>query len=85
MYILARTVEILLSIYIWMILIRAILSWIPTYSRIPMAGLLYRLTDPFMGKIRELLPLPRMAVDLSPVIAILVLMLIRYMVVAFLA
>jgi len=81
---LAQTIEILLTIYIWMIVIRAILSWVPSYSRIPIAGLLYRLTDPFLGKIRELLPLPGMAVDLSPVIAILVLMLIRYMVVAFL-
>jgi YggT family protein len=84
MYILAKTVEILLSIYIWIILIRAILSWVPSYSRIPIADFLYRITDPFLGKIRELLPLPRMAVDLSPVIAILVLMLIRYLAVALL-
>jgi YggT family protein len=84
MYILAKTVDALLSIYIWMILIRAILSWVPSYSRIPMAGFLYRLTDPFLEKVRQLLPLPRMAVDISPVIAILVLMLIRYLAVAFL-
>jgi len=84
MYILAKTVDTLLSIYIWMILIRAILSWVPSYSRVPIAGFLYRLTDPFLEKVRQLLPLPRMAIDISPVIAILVLMLIRYMVVAFL-
>ncbi len=81
---LARIIEIFFTIYIWMIIIRAILSWVPTYSRIPMAGLLYRLTDPFLNKVRELLPMPRMAVDLSPVIAILVLMVMRYLAVAFL-
>jgi YggT family protein len=81
---LPQTIEILLTIYIWMIVIRAILSWVPSYSRIPIAGFLYRLTDPFLGKIRELLPLSGMAVDLSPVIAILVLMLIRFLAVALL-
>jgi YggT family protein len=81
---LAQIIEIIFTIYIWMIVIRAILSWVPTSSRIPMAGLVYRLTDPLLNKVRELLPLPRMAVDLSPVIAILVLTLIRYLIVAFL-
>jgi len=75
---LAQIIELLLTIYIWMIIIRAILSWVSPYSQIPLAGLLFRLTDPFLGKIRQLLPLPRMAVDLSPLIAILILMLIRY-------
>jgi YggT family protein len=84
MYILGKTLEILLSIYIWIILIRAVLSWFPSYSRIPIAHLLFRLTDPFLGKVRQFFPLPRMAVDISPVIAILVLLLIRYLVVAFL-
>ena len=76
-YFLAKTVEILISIYIWMIILRAIISWVSPYSRFPIAGILFRLTDPFLGKIRQLLPLPRMAIDITPVIAILILMLIR--------
>ena len=75
---LAQGIELLVTVYIWMIIVRAILSWVSPYSRFPLAGLLFRLTDPFLGKIRQLLPLPRTAVDISPVIAILVLMLIRY-------
>ena len=85
MYFLAKTVEILLSIYIWMIILRAIISWVSPYSRFPLASLLFRLTDPFLGKIRQLLPLPRMAIDITPVIAILILMLIRYLVSAVLS
>jgi YggT family protein len=85
MYLLAKTVEILLSIYIWMIILRAIISWVSPYSRFPLASLLFRLTDPFLGKIRQLLPLPRMAIDITPVIAILILMLIRYLVSAVLS
>jgi YggT family protein len=81
---LVQIIEFFLTIYIWMIIIRAILSWVPSFSRIPIAGLLFRLTDPFLRKVRQFLPLPRMAVDISPVIAILVLILIRYLVVAIL-
>ncbi len=80
----AQIIEILITIYIWMIIIRAVLSWVGPYSRIPIANYLIQLTDPFLWKIRRLFPLPRMSVDLSPVIAILVLMVIRYLVVAFL-
>ncbi len=81
---LVQIIEFFLTVYIWMIIIRAILSWVPSFSRIPIAGLLFRLTDPFLRKVRRLLPLPRMIVDISPVIAILVLILIRYLVVAIL-
>jgi YggT family protein len=82
MYFLAKATEILISIYIWMIIFRAIISWASPYSKIPLAGILFRLTDPFLGKIRQLLPLPRMAFDITPVIAILILILIRHIVVA---
>jgi len=75
---LVQGIELLLTIYIWMIVIRTILSWVSPDSRIPIAGLLFRLTDPFLEKIRQFLPLPRMAVDLSPLVAILILMIIRY-------
>jgi YggT family protein len=81
---LVQIIEFFLTLYIWMIIIRAILSWVPSFSRIPIASLLFRLTDPFLRKVRKFLPLPSMAVDISPVIAILVLILIRYLVVAIL-
>jgi YggT family protein len=82
MYFLAKAIEILLSIYIWMIIFRAIISWASPYSKIPLAGILFRLTDPFLGKIRQLLPFPRMAFDITPLIAILILIIIRHLVLA---
>jgi len=81
MFFLAKTIDILISIYIWMIIIRAVISWIGPYSRIPGAIYLIRLTDPFVSRIRRILPLPRMAVDISPIIAILILELLRYIIV----
>jgi len=81
MFFLAKTIDILISIYIWMIIIRAVISWIGPYSRIPVAIYLIRLTDPFLSRVRRILPMPRMAVDISPIIAILILELLRYIVV----
>jgi len=82
MFFLVKMFDMLITIYIWMIIIRALLSWVSPYSRIPLAPLLFRLTDPFLERVRGLFPMPRMGIDLSPIIAILVLMLIRYIVVA---
>ena len=81
MFSLAKTIDILINIYIWMIIIRAVISWIGPYSRIPVATYLIRLTDPFVSRIRRIFPMPRMAVDISPIIAILILELLRYIIV----
>ncbi len=81
MFFVARTADIVINIYIWMIIIRAIISWVGPYSRIPLAIYLIRLTDPFLSKIRRIFPTPRMAVDISPIIAILILELFRYLIV----
>ncbi len=80
MYILAQTIDVLITVYIWMIIIRALLSWARPYSRIPIANILMRLTDPFLDQIRRLIPMPRMAVDISPVIAIVILEVFRYVI-----
>jgi YggT family protein len=82
MFLLAKTIDMLITIYIWLIIIRVLLSWVSPYSRIPLAPYLFRLTDPFLDRVRRLFPAPRMAFDISPIIAILVLELVRYLVVA---
>ena len=70
--------EILLTFYIWVIVARSILSWVNPYSRHPIVRVLIRLTDPFLWKIRRWIPMPRMGLDLSPIFAILAIMLFRY-------
>ena len=76
-----KTVDILINIYIGMIIIRAVISWVGPYSRIPGVIYLIRLTDPFLSRIRRIFPTPRMAVDISPLIAILILEAFRYILV----
>ncbi len=61
----------LLSIYIWVIIIRALLSWVSPDPYNPIVQILYRLTEPVLAPIRYRMPNPG-GVDLSPIVVILV-------------
>ena len=56
-----------------LIIARALLSWVPNLidPRGPIAEFLYTVTEPILGPIRSLMP--RMMIDLSPLIAIFLL------------
>jgi len=57
----------------YLIIIRALLSWIPSVDyRHPLMSLLIRVTDPILLPVRRLLP-PAGGFDLSPLVAILLL------------
>ena len=56
-----------------LIVVRALLSWIPAVDyRHPLIGLLFRITDPILAPVRRFLP-PVGGLDLSPLVAILLL------------
>ena len=69
-----------IQIFIWMLVVSAILSWLTAfgvinrYNRVvaTIGDTLYRLTDPVLRPIRNILP-NLGGVDVSPIVAILVL------------
>lgn len=70
----ARILHILLTIYIWVIIFRAILSWIRVPSLYPLAVILYNLTEPVLRPVRRLVPPHSLGgFDISPIIVILLL------------
>jgi YggT family protein len=73
-----KILDILLSIFMWALIIRTILSWVSPYSRHPMAQMLYRITEPILGLIRRRLPLMGSALDLSPMVAIFIIFFVRH-------
>lgn len=82
-----RLVDLAFQVYWLLLLARIILSWVPT-PRSPFwskaAGLVYDLTEPILAPFRRLLPLVNLGgvgFDLSPIIAFLVLGLVRSLVV----
>ena len=64
---LAQVVGIILTIMYWLILIRALISWVNPDPFNPVVQFLHRVTEPVLEPIRRLLP--QMPIDLSPLIA----------------
>ncbi|NTV29270.1 MAG: YggT family protein [Candidatus Omnitrophica bacterium] len=72
---LAKVCDIALTAYYWLILVRALLSWVNPDPFNPIVQFLERVTEPVLSPIRRFLP--HMAIDLSPVIAFLIVMFLR--------
>lgn len=68
---LANLVNIVLQAYFWIIIARAILSWVNPDPFNPIVRFLYRVTEPVLRPIRRRLPTMQMGLDLSPMLVIL--------------
>jgi len=69
---LAKIIDIGLTIYIWLILGRAIISWVNPDPYNPIVVFLYRVTEPVMAPIRRLIPIRGLGIDISPIIVIVI-------------
>jgi len=73
-----------ITIYLWIIIINAILSWLVAFNILntqnrfvfSVLDVTYKLTDPALSKIRRFIPMFG-SIDISPVILILILMFLR--------
>ena len=73
-----------ITIYLWIIIINAILSWLVAFNILntqnrfvfSVLDVTYKLTDPALSKIRRFIPMFG-SIDISPVILILLLMFLR--------
>jgi len=68
---LAKLVEILLGAYMWIVIGRAILSWVNPDPYNPIVRLLHDVTEPGLARSRRVVPAFAGAVDFSPMILIL--------------
>ena len=71
----AELLSLLINIYIFAIIIQAVISWINPGTYNPIIGLLHQLTAPLLNPARRMLP-PISGLDLSPMLVIIVLYLI---------
>ena len=84
MYAILHLVDTLITIYIWLLIAQAILSWLVSfgvvnrYNRVVavVGDFLWRVTEPVLRPIRRVLP-DLGGIDISPVILILLLYFIR--------
>ena len=74
----------IITIYLWIIIINAILSWLVAFNVLntqnrfvfSVLNVTYKLTDPALNKLRRFIPMFG-SIDISPVILILLLMFLR--------
>ena len=59
-----------ISLYKWVVIISAILSWVKPDPYNPVVQMLYRLTEPVYAKIRRVIPTTFGGLDLAPLILI---------------
>jgi YggT family protein len=71
LFALAKLVEILLGAYMWIVIGRAILSWVNPDPYNPIVRFLHDVTEPALSRIRRMLPALGGSIDFSPMILIL--------------
>jgi YggT family protein len=59
-----------LTIYMWVIIARAVLSWVSPDPYNPIVRFIYNLTEPVMHQIRTRIPVSFGGIDISPIIVL---------------
>jgi len=72
---LAGIVDLVLTVLYWLIIIRALISWVNPDPYNPIVQFLYGVTEPILEPIRRRLPV--MAIDISPIVAFLAIMFLK--------
>jgi YggT family protein len=74
----AKVLDVALNIYMWVVVIRALISWVNPDPYNPIVQVLTKLTEPVLRPIRKLVPPYKIGIDFSPLIAILIIIFLQY-------
>ncbi|RMG60775.1 MAG: YggT family protein [Deltaproteobacteria bacterium] len=74
---LAKVLDIGLTLYMWIVIIRAVLSWVNPDPYNPIVRALYSVTDPVFYWFRRRLPLIYGGIDFSPLLVILLIVFLK--------
>ena len=78
----AFLLNLVIILYIWIIIARAVISWVTPYYYHPLVRWIYRLTEPVLRPIRSRLPVIYRGMDLSPLVVLLALFILRILLVS---
>jgi len=77
LYAVATILDYLLIIANWMIIIRALISWVNPDPYNVIVQFLYKATDPLLAPFRKLLPAYAVGLDISPIFALIFIWFLR--------
>jgi YggT family protein len=74
---LAQLIDFLLTAYMWIIIGRAVISWVNADPYNPIVRFLYNVTEPLLSRIRSVVPMSVGGIDFSPMILIMAIMFLQ--------
>ena len=77
----AKVLDIALTIFMWIIIARAILSWVSPDPYNPIVRFIHNITEPVLYQIRRRIPLSFGGMDFSPIIILLAVIFLQQFVV----
>jgi YggT family protein len=79
---LAEILSLALTLYMWIIVARALLSWVNPDPYNPIVRFLYNITEPVLGWVRRRVPIIFGGLDLSPLLVLLAIVFLQKFLVA---
>jgi YggT family protein len=74
---LAGLLDTVLTLYVWVIVARSVISWVSVDPHNPIVRVLRNLTDPVLDRLRQAVPMAFGGIDMAPVVAIVILWFLR--------
>ena len=68
---LATVIDWVLLMFMWIVIVRAVLSWVNPDPYNQIVRFIYNITEPVLYRVRALLPINLGGIDLSPIVVIL--------------
>jgi YggT family protein len=79
---LAQVLNLVLTMYMWLIIARALISWVNPDPFNPIVRFLYNVTEPVLAWLRQRLPLVYSGLDLSPLLVLLAIVFLKNFLIA---
>ena len=77
----AKVLDIVLSIFMWIVIARAILSWVSPDPYNPIVRFIHQVTEPVLYQIRRRIPVSFGGIDFSPILVFLAIIFLQQFVV----
>lgn len=77
----AQVIDIGLTVFMWMVIARAILSWVSPDPYNPIVRFINQVTDPVLYQVRKRIPTVFGGIDVSPIIVLLGIVFLRIFIV----
>ena len=77
----AKVLDVVLVMFMWVVIARAILSWVSPDPYNPIVRFIHNITEPVLHQFRKRLPLNFGGIDFSPILVLLAVIFLRQFVV----